>query len=106
LPKADARHVAYHFSPQNPHRRFLRRPISVYSFGNDLLVPDGRSFLLNFSGFSHGDSVQEHSNEGFAAAPRGFAMAESTVQNCKTLTMGSIPTVASLLFVEHQMCRR
>jgi hypothetical protein len=60
-----------------------------------LPVPVGRTFLLNLSGVSQVDAGQEHSNEGFAAAQRGFAMAAATVQNCKTLSMGSNPIVAS-----------
>jgi hypothetical protein len=49
------------FRPHKPHRRFLKRPISIHIFGDDLLALDGRSFLLNSSGFLHGDAVQEHS---------------------------------------------
>jgi len=51
--------------------------------------------LLDFSWFLPSDVVQEHSNEGFAAAQRGFTLAEPIVQNCKTLIMGSNPIVAS-----------
>jgi len=80
---------------KNPHRPFLNRSISVCIFENGLHILDGRPFLLDFSRFLPGASVQEHSNEGFAAAQRGFTLVELTVQNCKTLTAGSIPAVAS-----------
>ena len=64
------------------------------AFGNGPLVLDSRPFLLDFSGFLPSDAVQEHHNDEFAALEKRFTLAESTVQNCKTLTMGSIPIVA------------
>jgi hypothetical protein len=82
-------------SAENPHHRFLKRPISVCIFGNGLLVLDGRPFLLNFSEFLHGDAVQEHHDDEILALEKQFSVAETTVQNCKTLSMGSNPIVAS-----------
>ena len=53
--------------PKKPHRRFLGNPISASDFGSGLLVPHDKPFLLNFSGFSQGDAVQEHANDRVAA---------------------------------------
>jgi hypothetical protein len=81
--------------PPKPSPPFFKRPTSVCIFGNGLHVLNGRPFLLNFSGFLPSDAVQEHHHDEFAALAKRFTLAESTVQNCKTLTRGSIPLVAS-----------
>ena len=83
------------WAPKNLYRHFPGHLISVSSFRNGLLVPDGRLLLLNFSGFLHGDAAQEHHYDEFAALEKRFTLAEPTVQNCKTLIMGSNPIVAS-----------
>jgi hypothetical protein len=56
-----------HLPATQPHYRFLQRPISVCIFENGLHVPDGRPFLMDFSGFLQGDAVQEHLNTGLTA---------------------------------------
>jgi hypothetical protein len=81
--------------PPKPSPPFFKRPTSVCIFGNGLHVLNGRPFLLDFSGFLPSDAVQEHPNDEFAALAKRFTLAESTVQNCKTLIMGSNPIVAS-----------
>jgi hypothetical protein len=80
---------------KNPHRRFFKRPISVCIFGNGLHVLSGKPLLPDFSEFLPSDAVQEHHNDEFAALEKRFKLAESAVQNCKALIMGSNPIVAS-----------
>jgi hypothetical protein len=70
-----------------------QHPAAYARYG--LCVPGGKLFMLNFSGFLYGNAVQEHHHDEFAALEKRFLVPESTAQNGKPLTMGSIPAVAS-----------